>query len=556
MQKYSTYFLGPIIISLKDNKQTIIDGQQRLTSVTLLLIYLNNLQRHKAEKVAINDLIFSEKFGQKSYNLQIADRKDCIDALYGGQTNNLDLAKAGESVNNILARYQDIEELFPEDLKGESLPFFIDWLIEKVTFVEIDTPSDDDAYTIFETMNDRGLNLTPTEMLKGYLLSNLDAPEQKIELNELWKNRVYELKEKIEEDEDLEFFKALLRAKYAESIRPGKAGAENEDFEKIGTRFHSWVRDNKEKMHLKSSTDFSNFIKRTFDFYSKLDLEVYGSAMNFQKRLEYVFYLEKGRFARSFYFALMAATVEITDDAETIRKKLCLISRFLETFLVFRSVNRRTLSYNSIRYTMFSLIKEIRGKNIEELRDILKSRLASFPEQLETFNDLRLHGMNKRFIHFLLARITRHIEEKCGVASSFADYVDADLAKPFQIEHIWSDKFALHKDEFNDPSEFEEYRNKVGALLLIQKGPNQSYNDDIYEQKLPFYFGQNLLAKSLNGQCYEKNPSFLSYVQESYLPFKAHEHFKKNDVDQRQRLYQKICEEIWSLSGFDKIASS
>ena len=42
--------------------------------------------------------------------------------------------------------------------------------------------------TIFETMNDRGLNLTSTEMLKGYLLSNIDTEERKLEANDLWKD--------------------------------------------------------------------------------------------------------------------------------------------------------------------------------------------------------------------------------------------------------------------------------------------------------------------------------------------------------------------------------
>lgn len=552
VQRYSKYFLGPIIISLKDDKRTIIDGQQRLTSITLLLIYVNNLQKNKIE-VPINDLIFSEKYAEKSYNLQIPDRRECIDALYNDHLNGFNPANAGESVKNILARYQDIAELFPEELKHEALPYFIEWLIYNVTFVEIKTYTDEDAYTIFETMNDRGLNLTPTEMLKGYLISNVDGSEQKLELNELWRNRVFELNKKIDQDEDLEFFRAWLRAKYAQSIRPGKAGAENEDFEKIATRFHSWVRDNKDTIGLRNSSDFYEFIKRDFDFYSRLYLQIYEAATNFQKQLEYVFYLEKGRFARSFYFALLTAPINVEDDSETVKKKLAMVARYLETYLVFRSVNYRTLSYSSIRYTMFSLIKDIRGKGVEELRDILKSKVASFDEKLENFSNLHLHGMNKRFIHFLLARITNHVETKCGVASSFVDYVNPDLTKPFQIEHIWSDRFESHKDEFGDSSDFEEFRNKIGALLLLQEGSNQSYNDDVYETKLPFYFGQNLLAKSLNPQCYEKNPNFLKYIQDSKLRFKPHEHFMKNDIMQRQHLYQKICEEIWSLNGFDEI---
>ena len=48
-------------------------------------------------------------------------------------------------------RYMDIEDAFPEELKGDvQLPFFIDWLKENVILVEIVAYSDDNAYTIFE----------------------------------------------------------------------------------------------------------------------------------------------------------------------------------------------------------------------------------------------------------------------------------------------------------------------------------------------------------------------------------------------------------------------
>ena len=76
-------------------------------------------------------------------------------------------------MQNLINRYNDIADIFPEDLRGDALPYFLDWLTEKVMRVEITAFSDDDAYTIFETMNDRGLSLTPTDMLKGYLLANI-----------------------------------------------------------------------------------------------------------------------------------------------------------------------------------------------------------------------------------------------------------------------------------------------------------------------------------------------------------------------------------------------
>lgn len=63
---YNSYYLGPIVLSNKEGKRSVIDGQQRLTSLTLFLIYLNNLQKGLAKKINLDLLIFSETYGQKS----------------------------------------------------------------------------------------------------------------------------------------------------------------------------------------------------------------------------------------------------------------------------------------------------------------------------------------------------------------------------------------------------------------------------------------------------------------------------------------------------------
>ena len=55
---YGHYFLGSIIISQQDEQRMIVDGQQRLTSLTLLLIYLHNLQKDRDDATSVADLIF------------------------------------------------------------------------------------------------------------------------------------------------------------------------------------------------------------------------------------------------------------------------------------------------------------------------------------------------------------------------------------------------------------------------------------------------------------------------------------------------------------------
>src|SRR6266568_9428858 len=228
VKSYKHYFLGSIIISEHDTHKFLIDGQQRLTSLTLLLIFLNNLQKQRSSgpKVNLDPLIFSDNFGDKSFNINVAERTACFQALFENQP--FESEGQPEAVRNIIARYKDIEDNFPASLRNGALIHFMYWLISDVDLIEITTYSDDEAYTIFETMNDRGLSLSQTDMLKGYLLANIHYADERAYANDLWKDRLLELL-KLGKEEDADFFKAWLRAKYANSIRERKKDSVKKD---------------------------------------------------------------------------------------------------------------------------------------------------------------------------------------------------------------------------------------------------------------------------------------------------------------------------------------
>jgi uncharacterized protein with ParB-like and HNH nuclease domain len=63
--EYGHYFLGSIIVSDKDGQKFVIDGQQRLTTLTLLLIFLQHRVTDPEQKGQIADLIFSQKYGKR-----------------------------------------------------------------------------------------------------------------------------------------------------------------------------------------------------------------------------------------------------------------------------------------------------------------------------------------------------------------------------------------------------------------------------------------------------------------------------------------------------------
>lgn len=111
------------------------------------------------------------------------------------------------------------------------------------------------------------------------------------------------------EEADISFFQAWLRAKYAVTIRPGKIGAANEDFEKIGTRFHTWVKDNTDKIKLASANDFNDFVTTNMVFYMKVFTKIYEARKVFKKSLEHLFYTQQWGFGYSLADSLLLAPI-------------------------------------------------------------------------------------------------------------------------------------------------------------------------------------------------------------------------------------------------------
>lgn len=540
--EYGHYFLGSIIISDKDGHKYIIDGQQRLTSLTLLLIHIYRQLQDEDQKKEIANLIFSYKHGSRSFNLEVDERTPCMDALFTGSA--FDEAGQPESVVNILGRYSDIEENFPPEIGGAALPYFADWLIENVHLVEITAYSDADAYTIFETMNDRGLSLTPTDMLKGYLLANITESKRRTEASQLWRSRVESL-QKLGKEEDADSIKAWLRSQHAQSIRERKRGAQPRDFDLIGTEFHRWVRDHEESLGLKGSADFARFVQEDFAFYSGWYERLRKAAETMTPGLEAIHFNAQNNF--TLQYPALLAPLQRSDSEEVIRRKLRIVAAYIDILIARRIWNGRATDYSTMQYNMFQLvILKIRGKSVSELAQVLTERLDAEEETFASNDRFRLHGMNGRQIHRMLARMTDFVETRSGQASRYAEYIRRHGKNGYEVEHIWANKPERHADEFAHPTDFEEYRNHIGGLLLLPKSFNASYQDKTYADKRDHYFGQNLLAQSLCDQAYSNNPGFLKYIKESGLAFKPHTQFRKIDLDERQALYRQLAEQIWN----------
>lgn len=553
VSNYQSYYLGPVVYSVnqENGKKSIIDGQQRITSITLFLIYLNHLQKDSENKVAISELIFSQKYGEKSFNMSDDQREPCLKALFE-EGEYTPLENDDETIKNMVERYEDIDESFPDELSGHALPYFIDWFVENVVFVEIIAYSEENAYTIFETMNDRGLNLTPTEMLKGYVLSRITDKNERNEINDLWRDEIQKL-HNYDENADQSFFQAWFRGKYAVSIRPGKAGSEDQDFELIGSRFHNWFRDNHKKLFkLKTSDEFYKFFKFQFPFYVKWYLKTWDAQAVYNPNLPHAYYINQWGIAESLQDPMLLAPINYGETDSIIERKIDFVSRYIETFTVRRSVNSRKFGQATIKYTMFNVIKDIRNNDLKTLSDKLIKQINEIPELWDGIISLSMHTQNKFFFKHLLSRITSYLDNIVGKSTTYVSYMHPD-GKQFEIEHIWADKFKQHRDEFDQETDFQYWRNYIGSLILLPNGTNQSFSSDKYEDKLEHYLKENTYAQTLHPKYYSKNPNFLNSEIIQELSFKPHTQFKKADIEERLKLIQRICEKLWSIEYFETI---
>lgn len=551
VEKYKTYFMGTIVLSAKDNAYSIIDGQQRLTSLTLLLIYLYHSIDSSDAKDEIRNMIYSSSYGKKSFNLKVEEREDCLQGLYEKGQYDISLCR-NSSTRNMVERYSDIQEIFPSnEFSGTKLNSFAYWVINKLILVQIVANTEESAYTIFETMNDRGLSLTPSDMLKGFILSNFNSEEKRSKVNTEWKKDMQEFND-YGKDIDTQFFQAWMRAKFAETIRETGAGAVNKDFENIGVRFHNWFKDNYEKGLLKDAINgnIELFIEQNYRFYFKWFMMIKKAEISLQSGMEHLYYILYNPIAPTLTYPLLMSSLIVGDDDDTCRQKIDLVAQYIDGFVTRRSVNYHKSGSSTIRYTMYNLVKNIRNKSLSDLKKILSENIQSVNKEhsLDKLTDLCLNGGNKKFIKYVLCRLTNFIDEGSGNGNKFDEYMNHTdpSVRPYEIEHIWSDHPEWHINELPDKDDFYKWRNNIGDMLLLPNGTNQSYNDKPTDEKIPHYIKENILAKSLCDKTYQSNPNFTNFIKQHNLSFKPYETgFNLQQIKERAVLYLQMAELIW-----------
>ena len=540
VRHYPAYFLGPIIVTA-DERINLIDGQQRLTTLTLLLIFLDRLQEGREDAVAdIRSMVYSQLYGEEAFTLDIADRRRGMNAILHGQ--ELDPRKASPSERTMVDRYHDIEDTFPEALRGEALPFFIDWLLGRVVVVEVITSDAAAGQAIFETMNDRGQRLTSLDMLKSHLIAQ--SRRYAAEVHEAWRTQLVSLAD-VDPDAPGDLVKFWLRARYAQDAA---------DDDAITTAMHQWVRRHGKILGLHRPVDYRDFACDELPTAAGWYRRLLDAAAHLTPGLEPVYYNAYNKVP--WQFPLILSALRTGDDEDEFLAKVRLVAGFLDVF-----VARSMMSYQDYRQApigrrILELGRVLRRLDRPAMAVRLRAELDALTPDLGDAAAFGLRQRNRSHVRYLLARISSWVDQQCGVDHNFCWYAGGP-GPAHEIEHVLADRRA--EDLGLAAKEYAELRNRFGALLLLPKSTNAGFGALAYPRKLPFYAGQNLLARSLHPVCYERNPAFVGFVVESGLPFQPYpDGFDEIAVRQRQQLYRRMAARVWDPAtvGLSEAAES
>jgi uncharacterized protein with ParB-like and HNH nuclease domain len=559
---YEGYYLGAIIVSQRETKSYVVDGQQRVTSLTLLLIHLYHLATERELPVAstLAPLIFSDNYGTPSFNLDIPERLPAIKALFRKEEFTPD--GKDESIQTMLARYENIRERNLGEELGEGLTSFIYWLMKNVGLIEIVTDNDNYAYAIFETMNDRGKPLSPVDMLKAYVLAPITDETQRPLANSTWKSQIFRLiswNNEVDQERDDHCIKAWLRAQHAETIRDRRAGSTDRDWELAGSAFHRWARENAVRLGLGTADQNLQFIQRDLPFFASSYLAIQEASRIYKPGLEAVFYNAHNEF--TWQSTVLLAALVPTDDLETQRKKMAAVATFLDIWIMRRVVNYVRVGYSSASYAMFNVCKEIRRKPLDELAETLLAELgkddATFAgspsRERKGLRDLRLNQFSRRYLIHLLARVTAFVEKESGGHDLFHQYVDRAQENSYDIEHILPAKADLYEPAFGSSDSFGRTRDSVASLLLLPADVNRSLQDKPYTEKRAVYAGQNLWAASLTDTTYVSRPQFAFLRAGMTHPPSALSEFGPGEWSQRMDTICEIADRIWDPNRIREI---
>lgn len=551
VEKYAWYYLNTYVTN-KD-KETgrvyVVDGQQRLTTLTLILI---GLRRMSAEyesnlKEWISRKICGVQGYKQTYWMNHENDIPTLDALYEGN----ETVPEGDGITgkNMKANYEIISKRLQKELidkdRFERFVFFFMWrlVIIQLNVEQTDVPM------VFEVINDRGVRLKPYEILKGKLLGQIDKESLKaLDLNDLWDKQVNAINAYSSEwtDEVDNFFIAFLRSKFSNTVS---------DSRKFDKGYHRSIFSNTALNLEHNPVKVKEFLLNDFTYYTNLYLRLLELSRTETDGFRHIFYNDLLQRDSQLRLILAACTPNDPDEDEKIKS----VSYETDRMVTLLQLQRCYGGGNRFNELSYIIGEKIRDKDVNSIRQVFNNALIeelrdklSIPDLNEPFcyayfKDTGI-DLDKRFKRYLFARVEQFIadETSMNMRHNFYNLVaNTGPVNGFHIEHIIAEN-EENRSLFNgDPEYFNSQRNRLGGLLLLKGRDNESSNNETYDKKLESYANTLYWNESLRADSYKSKLDFQQMIAKYSLDFRPLDKFGPDELEERHRLLYNIVKIIW-----------
>lgn len=549
LELYNWYYMNVFITNKVNSKVYIVDGQQRLTTLTLIATKLYHLITDETLKDLLKDCIFTkDMFKGNVFCIDNEKRKDVMESI-------LDNVPYIEPIKNkteetLLGRFKDVSRFIDDkQMDVDKLRAFCMYFLRKLVMVELSVEKDDTPM-VFEVINDRGEALKPYEILKGKMVGLLSKNDTQA-YSEKWDKAMLQLP-----DMQDNFFGDYLKSRFVTSSNTKLEAA-------LNNLYHRYIFDvndiaqelsfrRTDANHIKN---IKNFIDNELTYYAALYAKIRSN------KDEYLKYDNEINDLSMQYQNIMAACT-INDPRED--EKIQVLAAEMDRFWMLLNLNG-VYDSNEFQDKCYRISQQLKDAELESYRSIYNNMLTDTIRQkrgiegevplldYNSFTKKNYTNMNTRMLRYFLARIEQYISNEASIDMQNSV---SDISKKtgkitgYHIEHILSHN-ETNRSYFQSDEEFEEKRNQLGGLLLLMGINNISSGNEEYEDKLKTYSNGLMWGHSLCEEFYHSNLNFTKFnekLQKEYgVSFKPYQKFDKEALEERSKLLYQLVKIIWEV---------
>lgn len=459
------YFLGSIVLIKEEGQAeaTVVDGQQRLTTLTLLLSAIRASVTTADMQTGITKRIYEHgdvvTATPARYRLSLRERDRDFFRQYVQHENGIrDLAKLNAKLPDAQDRMRTNARLFLGELEKrgqETLVRLVQFMATRCFLVTVATPDLDSAYRIFGVLNSRGLDLSATDILKAEIIGAIE-PTKRDGYTAKW--------EGLEEDLGRESFGELfshIRMVYRKAKPQGTLLKEFR--EHVGPADPVQFID---KVLMPIAQAFREITDA--DYSSQKNAEPINEALDWLNRIEFKDWLPPA----------LAYFVRYRNQPESILRFVRDMERLAYSMLVRRTgVNERIERFSSLT------------RSIEADEDLFAESSPlqlSSAEQYQTYSGLAgpiYDTHSPRALSVILLRLD-------GLVSGGGATYDHDV---ITVEHVMPQQpraGSAWLDWLPDPQERLDWVHRLGNLALLTRKKNSAANNFDFDKKKIAYFSK------------------------------------------------------------------